>query len=178
MVPHFLLPSETRPTWAYPERYVLALAFSVLSMPLLLTRLAVMSARSRGRARLAAFPCSAMSTRNDLGPLCAPTAICSRGNGQQYPTWQRTFLVQAYQPLWLVSTDCTYEHSFSLTLSCDSSGVAWVRLQATATLSGGLQTCDGTRHTPASVEYLRRNAGLNQDCIHVKQCSLQLHVAS
>ena len=56
-----------------------------------------------------------MSTRNDLGPLCAPAAICSRGNGQQYPTWQRTFLVQAYQPLWLVSADGAYEHSFSLT---------------------------------------------------------------
>src|SRR4051794_24356366 len=40
----------------------LALAFSVLPKLLPLTRLAVRSARSRGRAGLAVFPCSAMFT--------------------------------------------------------------------------------------------------------------------
>jgi len=32
-----------------------------------------------------------MSTGDEVGPLCAPAAMRSRGNGQQYPTWQRTF---------------------------------------------------------------------------------------
>ena len=31
-VPHVFLPVQTRPTWAYPVRYALALAFSVLPM--------------------------------------------------------------------------------------------------------------------------------------------------
>jgi hypothetical protein len=45
MVLRVLLPGETRPTWAYPEDYAPALAFSVLSMLRLLTRLAVRSGR-------------------------------------------------------------------------------------------------------------------------------------
>jgi hypothetical protein len=45
MVLLVLLPGETRPTWAYPAYYAPALAFSVLSMLRLLTRLAVRSAR-------------------------------------------------------------------------------------------------------------------------------------
>ena len=39
MVLLVLLPGETRPTWAYPAHYTPALAFSVLSMLWLLTRL-------------------------------------------------------------------------------------------------------------------------------------------
>ena len=61
MVLHVLLPGETRPTWAYPAHYALALAFSVFSMLLLLTRLAVRSARCEPGER-AAFPCSTTIT--------------------------------------------------------------------------------------------------------------------
>jgi hypothetical protein len=57
MVLLVLLPGETRPTWAYPEHYTPALAFSVLSMLSLLTRLAVRPARREPGER-AAFPCS------------------------------------------------------------------------------------------------------------------------
>src|SRR5512139_1821862 len=56
-----LLPGETRPTWAYPAHYAPALAFSVLSMLRLLTRLAVRSAQCEaGRAS------SFSMFRNDL----------------------------------------------------------------------------------------------------------------
>jgi hypothetical protein len=57
MVLRTFLPGETRPTWAYPAHYTPALASSVLSMLLLLARLAVGSARC-DRASVAAFPCS------------------------------------------------------------------------------------------------------------------------
>src|SRR6266851_1064267 len=57
MVLLVFLPGETRPTWAYPAHYTLALASSVLSMLLPLTRLAVGSARREPGGR-AAFPCS------------------------------------------------------------------------------------------------------------------------
>src|ERR1035438_10017172 len=55
-----------------------AFAFSVFPMRFLLTRLAVRSARSRGRARLTAFPCSTTFTRDDLGPLSTPAVRPSR----------------------------------------------------------------------------------------------------
>jgi hypothetical protein len=42
------------------------------------TRLAVRSARSRGRAGLAAFPCSTTFTMDDLGPLSTPAVRHSR----------------------------------------------------------------------------------------------------
>ena len=61
-VPHTFLPFQTRPTWAYPAHYVLALASSVIPMLRLLTRLAVGSARWRAGARVAAFPCSVVLT--------------------------------------------------------------------------------------------------------------------
>ncbi len=61
MVLLVLLPGETRPTWAYPAHYTPALASSVLSMLLLLTRLAVRSARREPGER-AAFPCSTTIT--------------------------------------------------------------------------------------------------------------------
>lgn len=48
MVLLILLQGETRPTWAYPLHYTAALAFSVISMLRLLTRLAVRSVRLRG----------------------------------------------------------------------------------------------------------------------------------
>jgi hypothetical protein len=57
MVLRVFLPGETRPTWAYPAHYTPALAFSVLSMLRLLTRLAVRSAWCEPGER-AAFPCS------------------------------------------------------------------------------------------------------------------------
>jgi hypothetical protein len=62
MVLLVLLPEETRPTWAYPGHYTPALAFSVVSMPLLLTRLAVRSAR-RDPGEHSAFPCSTTITQ-------------------------------------------------------------------------------------------------------------------
>jgi len=61
MVLLVLLPGETRPTWAYPEHYTPALAFSAISMLRLLTRLAVRSARREPGER-AAFPCSTTIT--------------------------------------------------------------------------------------------------------------------
>jgi len=57
MVLPVLLPGATRPTWAYPAHYALALASSAISMLLLLTRLAVRSARREPGERTA-FPCS------------------------------------------------------------------------------------------------------------------------
>src|SRR3977135_1245462 len=57
MVLPVFLPGETRPTWAYPEHYTPALASSALSLLLLLTRLAVRSAR-RAPGERTAFPCS------------------------------------------------------------------------------------------------------------------------
>ena len=77
MVLLVLLPGETRPTWAYPVHYTPALASSVLSMLLLLTRLAVRSARREPDER-AAFPCSTTIPMNDLGPLCTPAVLHSR----------------------------------------------------------------------------------------------------
>src|SRR5438874_10574751 len=75
MVLRVLLQRGTRPTWAYPAHYTLALASSVLPRLLLLTRLAVRSARSRLRARLAAFPCSTIVIEDDLGSLYTPAVL-------------------------------------------------------------------------------------------------------
>ena len=72
MVLPVLLQRGTRPTWAYPAHYTLAFASSVLPRLLLLTRLAVRSARSRLRARLAVFPCSTIVIEDDLGSLYTP----------------------------------------------------------------------------------------------------------
>lgn len=47
--------------WAYPAHYVPALAFSVVSVLLLLTRLTVRSARCES-GEVAAFPCSTTTT--------------------------------------------------------------------------------------------------------------------
>src|SRR5215475_1910051 len=77
MVLLVLLPGETRPTWAYPMHYTPALASSALSMLLLLTRLAVRSARREPGER-AAFPCSITIGVDDLGPLFTPAVLCSR----------------------------------------------------------------------------------------------------
>src|ERR1051325_886959 len=82
MVLPVLLQRGTRPTWAYPMHYTLALASSVLPMLRLLTRLAVRSARSQLRARLAAFPCSTIVTENDLGLLSTP-AVRMFASGQR-----------------------------------------------------------------------------------------------
>src|ERR1035441_4356457 len=46
-VPHALLPFDTRPTWAYPSRYMAALASSALSMLPPLPRLAVRATTNR-----------------------------------------------------------------------------------------------------------------------------------
>ena len=62
MVLFAFLPFQTRPTWAYPAHYTLALASSVFPMLRLLTRLAVRSARTRGPDEVAAFPCSTTFT--------------------------------------------------------------------------------------------------------------------
>jgi hypothetical protein len=48
MVLQVLLPELTRPTWAYPARYTLALASSIIPMLRSRTRLAVKSVRLRG----------------------------------------------------------------------------------------------------------------------------------
>ena len=63
----------------------LALAFSVIPMLRLPTRLAVRSARSRLRARWAAFPCSAIVTKNDLGLLFTPAVRISASGHQGEP---------------------------------------------------------------------------------------------
>src|SRR5215471_16385868 len=78
MVLLVLLPGETRPTWAYPVHYTLALASSVLSVLWLLTRLAVRSARRDSGPSLTAFPCSITITGvDDLGSLYTPAVRCS-----------------------------------------------------------------------------------------------------
>jgi len=66
MVLLILLQGETRPTWAYPLRYTVAVAFSVISMLYLLTRLTVMSVRSRGRTKRQRFHVPQWSLKDDL----------------------------------------------------------------------------------------------------------------
>jgi hypothetical protein len=46
-IPHTLLPFDTRPTWAYPSRYMAALASSALTMLPPLPRLAVRATTNR-----------------------------------------------------------------------------------------------------------------------------------
>src|SRR5216110_1531505 len=81
MVLRVLLQRGTRPTWAYPAHYTPALASSVLPKLRLPTRLAVRSARSRVRARLAVFPCSTIVIEDDLGSLYTP-AVRMFASGQ------------------------------------------------------------------------------------------------
>ena len=111
MVLLILLPGETRPTWAYPADYGPALAFSVLSRLLLLTRLAVRSARREPGER-AAFPCSITIPVDDLGPLSAPTVLCSRWSNLTVSNLTACHLAQASQSLWLVDFYDAYERSF------------------------------------------------------------------
>lgn len=85
MVLLVLLPGETRPTWAYPLHYTVALASSVLSMLWLLTRLAVRSAR-REPGEPTAFPCSTTITGDDLGSLSTPAVRRSRRSRTQRPS--------------------------------------------------------------------------------------------
>ena len=85
MVLRVFLPGETRPTWAYPAHYALALAFSVVSMLRLLTRLAVRSTRREPGER-AAFPCSTTIREDDLGPLFTPAVLRSRWAIKENPT--------------------------------------------------------------------------------------------
>ena len=70
-VPQTFLPFQTRPTWAYPAHYTLALAFSVLPRLRPRTRLAVMFARTkpgRGQQRFHVLQCS----QDDLGSPYTP----------------------------------------------------------------------------------------------------------
>ena len=135
-----LLPSETRPTWAYPAHYTPALASSVLPVLFPLTRLAVRSARSADRAGLAAFPCSATFTKDDLGPLSTPAVRRSRRAMRQHPNLTACLLARALNSLlWLVDLYDACEHLFSLTMSSDSSA-APDETTGLATLSGRLQT--------------------------------------
>src|SRR5712691_12989394 len=85
MVLPVLLQRGTRPTWAYPAHYTLALASSVLPKLRLLTRLAVRSARSRLRARSAVFPCSTIVTKDDLGLLSTPAVPIFASGYQREP---------------------------------------------------------------------------------------------
>ena len=64
-----VLQRETRPTWAYPEHYIPALAFSVVSMLLLLPCLAVgVTTNSVVQAR--SFSMFCIRYGMDLGLLC------------------------------------------------------------------------------------------------------------
>jgi len=81
-----------------------------------LTRLAVRSARSRGRAGLAAFPCSANFTgwfRFALYTGSAWQRVSPRRATQEDPSLSACLLAQAYQSLWLVGCNDAYERSFS-----------------------------------------------------------------
>jgi len=135
-----LLPSETRPTWAYPAHYLSALASSVLLLLLPLARLAVRSARSTDRAGLAAFPCSATFTKGGLGPLSTPAVRHSRRAIKQDPNLTACLLARALSSLLrLVNLNDACEHLISLTMSPDSSA-APDETTGLATLSGRLQT--------------------------------------
>jgi len=103
MVLLVLLPGETRPTWAYPVHYTPALASSALSMLLLLTRLAVRSARREPGERTA-FPCSATICVDDLGPLSTPAVHRSRRTIARGPNLTAyPFGPSLNQSLWLVN---------------------------------------------------------------------------
>ena len=73
------------------------------------------------RAGLAAFPCPAIFTSDDLGSLYTPAVQCSRRATSDGPSQTAYLLVQACQSLWLVHFDDACERSFSLTMSPHSS---------------------------------------------------------
>jgi len=122
MVLPALLPGETRPTWAYPAHYTPALACSVLSMLLPLTRLAVRSARC-GPGGRAAFPCS-VTIPSGWFRFALYTGSAAFALGDSTATnLTACLLAQAYQSLWLVDFHDACERSISLTVSSDSSAL-------------------------------------------------------
>jgi hypothetical protein len=115
------LPFQTRPTWAYPVHYALALASSVIPKLRPITRLAVRFARLLAGQGLAAFPCSASFTGWFRFALYTGSADV-RAEGPLSPrTRLRTFWFKPNQSLWLGYCYDACERSFSLTLSPDSS---------------------------------------------------------
>ena len=94
-VPHIFLPFQTRPTWAYPAHYMLALAFSVIPMLRPLTRLAVRSARfaSRDGADSVSMFCNVH--RIDLGSLSTPAVLLFASGYVKEPELTACLLAQA-----------------------------------------------------------------------------------
>jgi len=79
-----LLPGVTRPTWAYPAHFALALAFSVLPMLRPLTRLAVGSARSRAERGGQRFHVLRPS-QDDLGSLSTSAVLRYASGDEEAP---------------------------------------------------------------------------------------------
>ena len=116
-----VLQRETRPTWAYPEHYIPALASSVVSMLLLLPCLAV-GATTNGVVQADSFSMFCIRYGMDLGPLCTPAVLCSRRATLDGPDLTACLLARAlFSLVWLISCDDAYERLVSLTLSSDSS---------------------------------------------------------
>ena len=111
------------------------------------------------------------SIPEDLGPLCyTGSPVSSRRATLRTRTRLRAILAPALNSLvWLVPRHDAYKRSVRLTMSSDSSSAPGLRLPGLTTLPGRLHTSGSSGHsatarqTHASVEYLRRHAGLGQD---------------
>ena len=97
----------------------------------------------------------------------------------------RAILARALNSLvWLFPRHGACEHSVHLTIVSHSNSAPSLRLPGLLHCPEGFRPltatpeCSGaSRQTPASVEYLRRHAGLGQDSNPAKQYRIQLHVA-
>ena len=97
----------------------------------------------------------------------------------------RAILARALNSLvWLFPRHGACEHSVHLTIVSHSNSAPGLRLPGLLHCPEGFRPltatpeCSGaSRQTPASVEYLRRHAGLGQDSNPAKQSRIQLHVA-
>jgi len=99
----------------------LALASSVFPMLRPLTRLAVRSARSRGRAGLAAFPCSANFTGWFRFALCTGSALVRVGPFRRTRAWLLAFWLKPFSLFGLLGVTVLTSIHLVLTLSSDSS---------------------------------------------------------
>ena len=135
--------------------------------------------------RTAAFPCSAFDTGYVRSALYTGSPVGSRRVAFNTRTRLRAILARALNSLvWLFPRHGACEHSVHLTIVSNSNSAPSLRLPGLLHCPEGFRPlaaareCSGaSRQTPASVEYLRRHAGLGQDSNPAKQSGIQLHVA-
>ena len=172
VVPHAFLPFDTWPTWAYPVHYRPALAFSAFSMLSPLPCLTVGAATHRV-ARSNGLSMFCIRYRMDLGPLCYTGSLLSsrRVTLDNPDSTACPFGWSLNQPRMAPCSYSAYERLVSfdpvlrlwLSPGLRLPGLIHFR-EGSTPLAVAPKAFGAARQAHASVEYLRRHAGLGQDC--------------